>query len=199
MEATLADRRAENEKLSQEVFELQKAMEENEAAREEATTIRDKEKADFEKEEADLVTGLSQLERAIKLLQAVGADQTQSQGADYEQAMAADATAAAKEHLAGGFMVKKQQLSKLSDEMKSALRAASVFLSSAQRKKMSSFLQAPGNYNAQSGEIVGILKSMNDTFTQNLASAEASEAKAQAEFGAFLETKGKELEEMTSA
>merc|ERR1719421_1600542 len=66
MEATLADRRAENEKLSQEVFELKKAMDANEAAREEATTIRDKERADFETEEADLVTGLSQLDRAIK-------------------------------------------------------------------------------------------------------------------------------------
>merc|ERR1719199_911441 len=198
MEATLADRRAENEKLSQEVFELQKAMEENEAAREEATTIRDKEKADFEKEEADLVTGLSQLDRAIKLLQAVGADQTQSQGADYEQAMAADTTAEAKAHLAGGFMVKKQQLSKLSDEMKSALRAASVFLSSSQRKKMTSFLamDAPGNYNAQSGEIVGILKSMNDTFTANLANARAVEAKAQKDYDEFMALKEKEYKEM---
>ena len=103
------------------------------------------------------------------------------------RAMAADATAAAKEHLEGGFMVKKTQLSALSADMKSvpagpigerglcglsgytavfkagssvrrlglllgsdgdlarstqceALRAASVFLSSAQRKKMTSVL-----------------------------------------------------------
>ena len=32
-------------------------------------------------------------------------------------------------------------------------------------------LQAPGNYNSQSGEIVGVLKNMLDTFQTNLASA----------------------------
>merc|ERR1719446_130627 len=112
--------------------------------------------------------------------------------------MADDATAAAKEHLAG-FLVKKSQLSSLSADMKSALRAASVFLSSAQRKKMTSFLQAPGNYNAQSGEIVGVLKSMNDTFTANLANARAVEAKAQEDYDAFVEVKEKEFAEMEAA
>merc|ERR1719201_1176827 len=52
---------------------------------------------------------------------------------------------------------------------------------------MSSFLQAPftGNYNSQSGEIVGVLKNMNDTFTANLKSARQVEAKALADFTAM--------------
>merc|ERR1719421_2579156 len=51
---------------------------------------------------------------------------------------------------------------------------------------VSSFLQAPtGNYNAQSGEIVGVLKNMNDTFTANLANARQVEAKALADFNAM--------------
>merc|ERR1719199_1472096 len=64
--------------------------------------------------------------------------------------------------------------------MKEALRAASVFMNAKQRSMVSTFLQAPftGNYNAQSGEIVGVLKNMNDTFTANLASARQVEAKA---------------------
>ena len=44
--------------------------------------------------------------------------------------------------------------------MKAALRAASVFLTGKQRNQVTAFVQAPftGNYNSQSGEIVGILK-----------------------------------------
>merc|ERR1719235_1663077 len=97
--------------------------------------------------------------------------------------MAKDATAAAK----AMFMAKKSTVKKLDDHLKEALRAASVFLNDKQRGAMTSFLQAPftGNYNAQSGEIVGVLKNMNDTFTANLANARQVEAKALADFNAM--------------
>merc|ERR1719420_2283666 len=68
--------------------------------------------------------------------------------------------------------------------MKQALRAASVFLSGAQRTTVASFLQAGnpfGNYNSQSGEIVGIIKNMRDTFASNLKTAIDAEAKSLAE------------------
>merc|ERR1719253_1631419 len=94
-------------------------------------------------------------------------------------------------------MVKKTQLSSLSADMKSALRAASVFLNPKQRTQVTAFLQAPGNYNAQSGEIVGILKSMNDTFTANLENARTEEQKKQEEYDALntnLETEFTEME-----
>merc|ERR1719421_1928021 len=84
------------------------------------------------------------------------------------------------------FMSKKSVVKKLDDSVKQALRAASVFLDDKQRGMVSSFLQAPtGNYNAQSGEIVGVLKNMNDTFTANLANARQVEAKALADFNAM--------------
>ena len=78
--------------------------------------------------------------------------------------------------------------------MKAALRAASVFLSGKQRAKLHSFLQAPftGNYNAQSGEIVGVIKNMQDTFKSNLESAITAEEKAQKEYDEFMELKTKE-------
>merc|ERR1719253_798509 len=94
-------------------------------------------------------------------------------------------------------MVKKTQLSSLSADMKSALRAASVFLNPKQRTQVTAFLQAPGNYNAQSGEIVGILKSMNDTFTANLENARTEETKKQEEYDTLksnLETEFSEME-----
>merc|ERR1719316_1310136 len=71
------------------------------------------------------------------------------------------------------------------DSAKRALRAASVFLTSSQRKAVTSFLQAPGNYNSQSGEITGILKNMNDTFTANLATARDEEAKRLADYNKY--------------
>merc|ERR1719443_2829913 len=62
---------------------------------------------------------------------------------------------------------------------------------------MTSFVQAPftGNYNAQSGEIVGVLKNMNDTFTANLANVRQVEAKALADFTAMKKVLDEEFDE----
>ena len=49
-----------------EVAELQKNMDDNEAAREEATTIRNKENADFLAAESDMVRGESARALAVK-------------------------------------------------------------------------------------------------------------------------------------
>merc|ERR1719181_2376575 len=190
--AELDTLKAENARLSSEVATLMKSMDDNEAARTENTKIRDDENAEFLKEEADLVAGISQLDRAIDLLSAVGADQTVT--GDVDSALAT-----------GGFLkvkstVGKVSLKKLDDTAKAALRAASVFLTGKQRAKLSTFLQAPftGNYGAQSGEIVGVLKQMNDTFTENLATARSTEAKALATYTAMDEEDTNEYNQMDS-
>jgi hypothetical protein len=202
-EAQLKDLRAMNTGLSQEVAKLESDMAANAAAREEATAIRNKEKEDFAKEEADLVTGIDQLDRAVNLLAAVGADQTVSGDTDSAQLMAGGATEQAKDFIKAGFMTKSSKLSKgsmklLGEDMKKALRAASVFLSGKERAKLQAFLQAPftGNYNAQSGEIVGVLKSMLDTFKANLDSARVAEEKKQKEYDEMMEVKTAEYDEM---
>merc|ERR1719387_2028199 len=164
----------------------------NEKAQGEATTTRGKEQTAFEKEEEDLVKGIEQLDQGIDILAAVGADQTVSGDSDSELLMAKDATDAAK----AMFMSKKSVVKKLDDHMKVALRAASVFLDDRQRSQMASFLQGPtANYNAQSGEIVGVLKNMNDTFTANLANARQVEAKALADFTAMKKVLDEEYDE----
>jgi hypothetical protein len=190
--AELDTLKAENARMSSEVATLMKSMDDNEAGRTENTKIRDDENAEFLKEEADLVAGISQLDRAIDLLSAVGADQTVT--GDVDSALAT-----------GGFLkvkstVGKVSLKKLDDTAKAALRAASVFLSGKQRAKLSTFLQAPftGNYGAQSGEIVGVLKQMNDTFTDNLATARSAEAKALATYTAMDEEDTNEYNQMDS-
>jgi chromosome segregation ATPase len=200
-EAQLSDLRAMNTKLSQEVAKLEADMAATQEAMEEATSIRNKEKEDFAKEEADLVTGIDQLERAVNLLAAVGADQTVSGDTDSAQLMAGGASEAAG--YKAGFMTKTSKLSKrsvhlLGEDMKKALRAASIFLTGKQRAKVLAFLQAPftGNYNAQSGEIVGVLKSMLDTFKMNLDNARVAEEKKQKEYDEMIEVKQAEYDEM---
>merc|ERR1719265_2213072 len=114
------------------------AMTDNEKARGDAKAIRDKENADFVAEEADMTGAIDQMDKALETLAAVGADQT---------ALTAVGTTRSK------FMGTEQggskvPVSKLSDEMKKALKAASVFLPSKQRKSVAGFIQAPftGDY-----------------------------------------------------
>jgi hypothetical protein len=194
--AELSTLRAENNRMSQEVATLMASMSENEGARAENTKMREDENAEFLKEEADLEAGISQLSRAIDLLSAVGADQTVTGDVDSSLATAAGT---------GGFLKLKSKVGKVTTKKldantKAALRAASVFLTGKQRAKLSSFLQAPftGNYGAQSGEIVGVLKQMNDTFTGNLATARTAEAKALATYTAMDEEDTNEYNQMDS-
>lgn len=141
MDSSLAKDRADNAKLSQEVFELSNAMDDNAAERADAKSNRNKANAAFLADESELETGIDQLDEAIKLLAAVGADQTEP-----TEMTNADNTMAMGGADALSFLQKKE----MPESAKRALRAASVFLTSAQRKQVTSFLQAPGNYNSQS-------------------------------------------------
>merc|ERR1719453_692445 len=194
MDPLIEDKSAVNAAYSQEAAQLEADMAENSKGQGEATTTRGKEEEAFEKEEADLVKGIEQLDNGINILAAVGADQTVSGDSTSELLMAKDATENAK----AMFMSKKSVVTKLDDDTKRALRAASVFLDDKQRGMMSSFLQGPtANYNAQSGEIVGVLKNMNDTFTANLANARQVEAKAISDYDAMIKVMTEEYNDMS--
>merc|ERR550534_1203936 len=84
---------------------------------------------------------------------------------------------------------------KLQVTVKKALMASSLALDGLDSKRMArvdSFLQAPftGTYSAQSGEVVGILKDMRDTFERNLNQARLTEAAAQEAHEKYLEATG---------
>merc|ERR1719420_1208959 len=193
MDALIADKRAQNAAYSAEAAKLEADMASNKKNQGTATSTRGDEQSSFEKEEADLITGIGQLDQGIDILAAVGADQTVSGDSDSELLMAKDATDVAK----GSFMAKKSNVHKLNDNLKEALRAASVFMNAKQRSVVAGFIQAPftGNYNSQSGEIVGVLKNMNDTFTANLANARQVESKAVADFNAMANVLQEEYDE----
>ena len=48
----------------------------------------------------------------------------------------------------------------------------------------------------RSGEIVGVIKSMSDTFKSNLASANTAEDKAKGEYDTLMDVKTSEFNEM---
>merc|ERR550514_1549868 len=135
---------------------------------------------------------IDQMDRALETLAAVGADQT---------ALAATGVQTSKFMGEKAQSAKGVQVAKLSEQMKKALKAASVFLSSKQRKTLTGFIQAPftGEYSAQSGEIVGIIKNMKDTFTTNLGNARAGEKASLRAFNKYIEVMTGEFETMSDA
>merc|ERR1719454_2246347 len=176
----------ENGKLSTENAELEMMMGDNERARATADSLRTKANDDFKAEEEDMVNAIGQMDQAIDTLAAIGADQT-----------AAKASLVSQEKFMSHGPA-KASLIKLKDNVKDALKAASIFLSDKQRQTLTSFLQAPftGTYQSQSGEIVGILKNMRDTFKSNLASTRASESAAAESHSKFSKVKEDEFSKM---
>jgi len=151
--------------LSSECAQLRTDMMNNEQARATAESVRNTENEEFVAEEADMVAGIEQMDEAITTLSEIGADQTLG-----------DAAQDNNQFMAGFEGIQK----KMSPKVKAALDAVKLFLNPEQQTKVSAFLQskAPftGTYTSQSGQIVGTLKSMRDTFKANLASARATEA-----------------------
>jgi hypothetical protein len=175
---------ASSGKLSVESASLQKQLEDNEASRDSATSLREKQHEDFVAQETDMVAAEEQMDKAIDTLAAIGADQTEKAGLVAMAAnsgfmppyMAKEADGSKKNVTTS---VDPASMLKVTTAVKRALKAASIFLNKAQKKTVTGFLQAPftGEYSAQSGEIVGILKNMRDTFKANLATARGEEAK----------------------
>jgi len=170
--------------LSTECAKLQADIAANKNALAEATAIREKEHKEFKAEKADMEQAIDQMDEAIDTLSEIGADQTLGAAADHEQ-----------------FMAGKFLQSSSNSRVKRALEAVSGFLNPAESKSVQSFLQsrAPftGSYSSQSGQIVGTLKSMRDTFKANLATAIATEKQQLEAFEKLkktLEAAGKEMQ-----
>merc|ERR1719395_235945 len=89
-------------------------------------------------------------------------------------------------------------LSQLKMSVHSALTAAAAFAPREEKQKIAAFIQAPftGTYSAQSGEVVGILKNMLDTFKANKDSVTITEVKAVKTFEIFIRIKTAGVREM---
>jgi hypothetical protein len=189
LENQIAEIQAATGGLSEDCAALKQAMADNKQARDTATAIRKKEEKAYLALKEDLETAIEQCKEAIKTLAEVGADQTKSVGADHKQFMA-------------GFGEKGNFLqSEKGAKVRSALNLAAEFMSEAQQKTASAFLQAPftGTYTSQSAEVLGILKEMRDNFIKNLAEATLTEKEQKAAYEKFMEIKLKEFMEMEAS
>lgn len=172
--------------MSSAAAKLRADMMANENARAEAESIREKEHESFVNEEADMEQAIGQMNEAIDTLSEVGADQTLGDSAaDHEKMMA-------------GFSALS-----VNARVKQALSAVSIFLNPQQTKNVQSFLQArapfTGSYTSQSGQIVGTLKSMRDTFKENLATARATEKQQKESHKKLMSTLNKAYDEMSKS
>lgn len=185
LENQIEELRGSNAKLSTEVAKLKADMEANVQSRTDAQTVRDKEAQAYADLKKDLDASIIAMGKAIETLADVGADQTLSVGADHTQYMA-------------GYS--EGSLIKLKSSVKQALIAASAVMSKKQASTVASFVQAPftGTYTSQSGEVVGILKDMKDTFERNLDTSTKAEDAAITAHGKFMEEKKKAHGEMKS-
>jgi len=159
----------------------------NEQARATAQSLREQEHENFIAEEEDLVAAIGQMKLAIETLAEVGADQTlEGAAADHKMAMAG---------FGGAFLENKgghqASLLKMHARVKESLTAVSALMDPKQKKSVTFLIQAPftGTYSAVSGEVVGILKTMRDTFVDNLSSAKTTEEKQSAAYDRFTSIK----------
>merc|ERR1719191_880762 len=193
LKSELSELMADTGKRSAENGELSIAISDNEAARAMADSVRDKDNTAFKDQETDLKAAIGSLDQAVDTLSAIGADMTAA-GAD--RVSGADT---------GSFLKKDAHVSKasmqmlgLKETMKNAFESASALMSAKQRKTLTSFIQAPftGAYQSQSGEIVGILKSMRDTFKANLADAQQAESTSLEDYEKFSKVKTDNFDKM---
>jgi len=178
LESQIEELQGSNGELSSQCASLKARIADNKAARDEATSIRDKQNEDFKGERTDLTQAIGQMKSAIETLNKVGADQT---SADRDRGDTAQ------------FMAKKASASLLSlqSEVQTALTAAQAFMNDKDYNSVTSFVQAPftGTYSSQSGAVMGIIKSMRDTFKANLVTAIANEDSQLKAYNAFMEVK----------
>jgi len=175
LESKIEELQGSNGEMSSQCADLKASMAKNEQQREEAVAIREKQSGQFKDDKADFTQAIGQMNEAVDTLTKVGADQTASTGADNKQFMAG----------------KSASLLSLQSSMKNALSGAEAFMNEKQYKSVTSFMQAPftGTYTSQSGQVMGIIKNMRDTFEANLVTAISTEKSQLKSHNAFMKVK----------
>jgi len=191
LSADISELQGSNGVLSTEAAKLKREMADNEHAVEVAQELRDEEEKEYLALKADLDANIPLLGSAIETLGAIGADQTLETSQAHTQFM-------------GGFNESTPEaLVGLESTVRTALVAAKGLLKPGSEKlqRLSALLQAPlgTTYETQSGEIVGILREMKETFEENLADATAAEKAADKAHTEFLTTKADEYKKLEKA
>merc|ERR1719379_1058732 len=176
--STIEEKTASSARLNTEIKNLEAEIAKNQGALDKATAIREKQLEEFNAEEKDLLQSVTALKSAITVL-------SKHHSPD-EEAML--------------------EISAMIDiQFKKHKALLEEIITPAQRKAVSLFVQAPGDYfdegasfkqsyTPQSGEIFGILKQMKETFETNLAASQKEEMQNQAAYEDLKAAKEKEMQ-----
>jgi len=146
--------------LSTQLANLGKEVAKNQQALDQATAIRQKQLASFNAEEKDMLESISALKSALVTLSkhhTVALQEVEDEVGKGSRALVEDAA-----HRVAFEVSRRQDLLK------------GVFTLS-QRKELNTFLQGPASYSPQSGQIFGILKQMEQTFSEDLSASQKEE------------------------
>jgi len=150
-----------NGRLEQEIEDLTKDLQKNEDEQNSLTTQREAENEAFKEKKADLEGMIEQLKEAVKILADIGADQTSE-----------DRDTSDRDRF-----TKHGTLTAIRSRLRHTMRGVEEFLQGKQKAKVTAFIEAPftGTYTSQSGEIIGILKNMQDQGEADHTNAIATE------------------------
>jgi len=163
LEASIKELTAKKASLAEEIANLKKDIAENEASLEAATAQRNKEADEFHTVETDSITALGQLKGAITVL---------------------------KKHQDS--FLQESTLNDLSTVLKHIAYKFPNLISEEEKSNALNLIQSRP-YANQSSEIFGILEAMQEQMTKDLSDAQASEAKAVADFTELREAKREEI------
>merc|ERR1719198_2268162 len=224
LKATIESLTAKSAELKAEIEELEKEVAENKAALEEATAIREKEAKLFHATELDDIQGLENLKAAIMVLQrhhaaafpqlSLSLISVGTQDTPYEKILENNFDTfmekngwtgdSSNDNVANGFLQHTNQQPVVTKEVgassasswsahevavvRKALKSANAFM---QEKHGEGYYPA---YAAQSGEILGIMKQLEEEMGGDLIEAQKEEAKKVAAFEEFRKAKTEEIE-----
>jgi len=163
---------ATSARLNTEIANLDKEAAANQNALDQATAMRTKELAEFVAEEKDVLQSIGALKSAIAVL--------------------------AKHHGGAALLqMSKEMLSQVAITLQHEMQKHGALLEGvitpAQKKKMAAFVADQSKYAPQSGEIFGILKSMLESFQQNLQNSQKDEGKAVSDYTDLKASKEEEI------
>jgi len=183
LESEVEALQGENALLSTEIMQLQTEITANEQARSMADALRKQQADAFALEEADLQAALAQMDKAVDVLSAMGADKA--------------SLLKVQSNVTGSQSHATGNLRKVEASVKEALVAVNALLTPSQQQTVSAFLQEKEN--ASRGSIVEVLKSLKDMFDKNLENAQAAEKRAKETHDDFIATKKSEWDTMDEA
>merc|ERR1719379_1501625 len=173
--STIEEKTASSARLNTEIKNLEAEIAKNQGALDKATAIREKQLEEFNAEEKDLLQSVGALKSAITVL--------------------------SKHHSEEALL----EISAMIDmQFKKHKALLEEIITPAQRRAVSLFVQAPGDYfdeqpafkqsyAPQSGEIFGILKQMKETFENNLSASQKEEMQNQAAYEDLKAAKEEEI------